>query len=349
MKHIDEKNLIILFDARVLTHKIYTGVENYAKIILEGILTHIKVDVVKPNTTNKCLSHLWLHFVLPLKKQNILFCPANIAPFYLPKSKKLILTLHDLSFITQKETFSKLMRWYYLLVIPFNIKKATRVITGSNYSKKEIERYFPNAKGKIEVIYHGLNPIFKRLKGINKKNQILYVGSLNKRKNFIGLLKMFEKLNDENYTLKIVGNFSSNFYLDETTKKLINKVKQNKNIHFLENVKNEDLVILYNESKLFIYPSFYEGFGFPVLEAMGCGVPVLCSNTTSLPEVGGDAALYIDPNDPNDILDKTKQILYDDFLQKKMLNQGYIQSQKFIVKSMIKKHLKVLKKVAYEK
>ena len=329
-----------------MTHKVYTGVENYAKIILDSIANKINITVAKPNISNKYLSHLWLHLVLPFKKTNIIFCPANIAPIYIPKSKKLVLTLHDLSFLTHKDTFSKLFRIYYTFLIPKNIKRASKIITVSQNSKEEILNYFPDAKEKIKVIYHGLNPIFQQDKTIEKKNQILYVGSLNKRKNFTSVIKVFQSLhttpNTQPLTLKIVGNFSSNFNLDNETLELLEKAKTNPNIIFKQNISDEDLVKFYNESKLFIYPSFYEGFGFPILEAMSCGVAVLCSDSTSLPEVGGDAPLYSNPNDLDDMLVKTKQILNDGLLQQEMIEKGLAQSKKFTLEMMTQKHLKVL-------
>jgi glycosyltransferase involved in cell wall biosynthesis len=339
----------ILFDARVLTHKIYTGIEVYSNYILNGILKNYDIKVSKPNTMNKYLSHLWLHTILPFIKSDIIISPANIAPIYIPKSKKLILTLHDLAFIKYKDTFSSFFRFYYTFLVPFNVKRASKIITVSNSSKEEIESFYPDSKGKVEVIHNGIDSKFKQNKNISKKNQILYVGSLNKRKNFISVLKMFEKLDDKSVSLKMVGNFSSNFDIDNDTNQMILEAKSNEKISFLQNVTTDELVELYNESKLFIYPSFYEGFGFPVVEAMACGTPVLCSDTTSLPEIGGDAAMYCDPNDLDDILCKTKMILDSDEMQSDMIKKGLEQSKKFTIDLMIEQHLKVLNKVMNEK
>lgn len=240
------------------------------------------------------------------------------------------------------------MRIYYNFVVPFNIKRASKIITVSNSAKEEIQNYFPSSIGKIEVIYHGLDPIYKQNKMLKKKNQILYVGSLNKRKNFVNVIKMFNMLNTDT-TLKIVGNFSSNFDLDKQTQELIEKAKSDKNIIFVQNITTTELIQTYNESKLFLYPSFYEGFGLPILEAMGCGTPVLCSNTTSMPEVGGDAAIYVQPDEVEDMLHKTKKILSDELLQKDMIEKGLLQSQKFTLDKMTKKHLDIFKRLVDEK
>jgi hypothetical protein len=122
---IQKKNII--FDTRVLSHKVYIGVENYTKILLDAFEKNKNIDTVSPSISNRYLSHLWLHCILPfrLKKSDILFSPANIAPLLLPSSTKLVLTLHDVSFLTFKDTFSKLFQLYYNFIIPKNIKKAT--------------------------------------------------------------------------------------------------------------------------------------------------------------------------------------------------------------------------------
>ena len=144
----------LLFDARVLTHKNYTGVENYTKNILNNIQNHLDINIVKPNTTNKYIAHLWSHLILPFKNGDILFCPANIAPLFVPKSKKVVVTIHDTAFLTYPKSFSKFFRVYYRVIMPSIIKRADKIITVSKESKKEIEKYYPTSTNKIEVIYN---------------------------------------------------------------------------------------------------------------------------------------------------------------------------------------------------
>jgi glycosyltransferase involved in cell wall biosynthesis len=225
------------------------------------------------------------------------------------------------------------------------IKRADKIITVSEYSKKEIEKYYPNAKAKIEVIYLGFDKSFKRLDNIKKKNQILYVGSMNSRKNFVGVLKAFELLNQKDYTLLLVGNFSANFAVDAKTQKLIEQAQASVNIEFRSGVSDEELVKMYNESKLFVFASFYEGFGLPVLEAMACGTPVICSDTSSLPEVGGDAVVYCNPLNVEDIKEKIEMVLADEVLQQKMITEGLERAQLFSWEKSAKEHLEVFQKV----
>lgn len=331
----------LIFDYRVLTHKTYTGVENYAKNILERIKNKCDINI----TANKYLSHFWTHLILPFKRGDILFCPANIAPIFVPRSKKLVVTIHDVAFLTYPNSFSNFFRIYYRLVMPMVVKRADKIVTVSEYSKKEIEKYYPKSKGKIEVIYLGFDDIFKKLDGTKKKNKILYVGSMNERKNFVGVLKAFELLNQKGFSLSLVGNFSANFALDTETQNLIERAQANENIEFRNDISDEELVKIYNESKLFVFASFYEGFGLPVLEAMACGVPVVCSNSSSLPEVGGDAVVYCNPLDVEDIKEKIELVLGDEELQKQMIKKGLENAKIFSWEKSADEHMKVFEEV----
>ncbi|RLA84533.1 MAG: glycosyltransferase family 1 protein [Epsilonproteobacteria bacterium] len=334
----------LIFDYRVLTHTTYTGVENYTKYIFENIKDKCDINIAKPKTTNKYLAHLWTHFILAFKSGDLLFCPANIAPIFVPNSKKLVVTIHDIAFITQPNSFSNIFRLYYTFVMPFVIRRADKIITVSEYSREEILNYYPYSKGKIEVIYLGLDKSFNVM-NIEKKNQILYVGSLNSRKNFIGVLKAFELLNSDNYKLVMVGNFSSNFSLDEENKQILQSAKNNPNIEFKSGISNDELIVLYNQSLLFLFPSFYEGFGLPVLEAMACGTPVICSNKTSLPEVGGDAVVYCDPYNTEDIKEKIELVLGDETLLKELIQKGLNRAKEFSWEESANEHIKIFNEV----
>jgi len=335
----------LLFDARILTHKTYTGIENYTKNILENLFDEKNnIKIVKPKNKNKYLTHLWTHFILPFYDGDILFCPANIAPIFVPSSKKLVVTIHDVAFLTYPKSFSTFFRLYYRFIIPINIKRAEKIITVSQNSKYEIEKYYPNAKGKVEVIHLGVDSLFKRL-GTQKKKQILYVGSMNERKNFSSILRAYTMLNNSDYALLMVGNFSSNFALDDATKKLIESTKLNPNIEFKSNVDNDELVKIYNESMLFVFPSFYEGFGLPILEAIACGTPVVCSNSTSLSEVGGEAVVYCNPYNVNDIAEKMEMVLSDETLQQDMIDKGLNRAKQFTWEKAAKEHMRVFQEV----
>ncbi|MFP4486779.1 MAG: glycosyltransferase family 4 protein [Campylobacterales bacterium] len=225
--------------------------------------------------------------------------------------------------------------------MPFVVRRADRIITISEYSKSEIEKHYPKSKGKIEVLLLGYHKNFQKLKDVKKKNQILYVGSMNNRKNFIGAIKAFKLLNDDRYKFMIIGNFSDNFVVDEQSRLLIEKSRQDINIEFRSNVNDDELIKIYNESKLFLFPSFYEGFGLPVLEAMACGTPVVCSNETSLPEVGGDAVVYCNPYSIEDIKQKIEMVINDEKLQKDMIQKGLERAKEFSWEKCADEHMRV--------
>lgn len=330
----------LIFDCRVLTHQTYTGVENYAGNILKHIKKRCAI-IARPKTANKYVAHLWTHFILPFKKGDVLFCPANIAPVFVPLSKKLVLTIHDVAFLTYPKSFSLLFRIYYRFIVPINVKRAAVIITVSQSSKSEIEKYYTAAIGKIEVIHLGVGCRYKVLPGVKKKKQILYVGSMNERKNFTGILKAFSLMNNSDYKLVMAGNFSSNFALDKNARKLLAVSVRNKNIQFITSVSDDELVRLYNESEVFVFPSFYEGFGLPVLEAMACGTPVVCSNCFSLPEVGKDAVIYCNPNDIEDIKEKIELIINNKMLQTNMIHMGLARAKIFIWEKSADRHLEL--------
>lgn len=337
----------IIFDYRILTHKNYTGVENYAYNILENLQKKIDVNVSKSITKNRYFSNLWSLLILIFKKGDIIFHPTMFAPLFKFGNKKIVTTIHDIAFVTQAKTFSGFFQTYYKYSIKRVIRQADRIITVSNFSKKEIEKYFPKSIGKINVIYLGCNSIFRPINNIEKKNQLLYVGSLNERKNFFGVLKAFELLSKHEYKLIIVGNFSETFKLSKEVQVYINRARKNPNIEFKHDVGNEELVTIYNQSKLFLFPSFYEGFGLPVLEAMSCGTPVVCSNTSSILEVGGDAVIYCNPYDVDDIKNKIELVLNNENLQKKMIKKGFDRTKLFSWDKSAQEHIQVFKELIH--
>ena len=168
---------------------------------------------------------------------------------------------------------------------------------------------------------------------------------MNIRKNFIGVLKAFEQMDDKSYKLLIVGSFSSNFNVDVEIQKLIINAKQNSNIVFKSGINNDELMELYNESILFVFPSFFEGFGLPVLEAMACGTPVICSDKSSLPEVGGDAVLYCNPYEISDIKHKIELVISDKVLQNRMAQKGLKRANGFSWDKAAHEHIKLFEEL----
>ena len=337
-----------LIDGRVFAHRYFSGVEHYVLSITAALKQLTVIDVCLPKTDNRYLQHIWEHTLLPLatRKSDLLFCPSNIAPIWLPKKTKLVITLHDVAYKTFPTSVSKIFFWYYSYLIPKNISRAEQIITISESSKKEILRYYPQAQGKINVIPLGISAEFHPKEDIQKQRQILYIGSSNERKNLKGVIEAFFLLPDSlDLHLKIVTSSFKNLKISIDTQTLIERAKKYGKIHFVSGLSHEELVDEYNCSLGFIFPSFYEGFGLPPLEAMACGTPVIVSNSSSLPEICGDAALYIDPNNTKNMADTIIRLVENENLQQELRRKGLERVKHYTWEKAARKHMEVFEKV----
>ena len=278
----------------------------------------------------------------------------NLLPNQNIKTKKLITTVHDFSFILHKEYHPKERIEYIDKYFTKNIIKSDMIITGSHFTKNEILQRLDFKEEQIEVIYHGIDHnLFQVYSNEDlkvdfelPKKFILSVGSIEPRKNLIGLLEAYSKLSLEikkEYKLVIAG------FKGWENKEIMALIEKNQeNIHYLGFISDKELSIVYNLASLFVFPSFYEGFGLPVLEAMACGTPVVCSDSSSIPEVGGDAVVYCDPNNTDDISNKIVQVLNDTELQKSMKVSGIKRAKEFTWEKSASQHIKVFQKVLSE-
>ncbi|MGN0384183.1 MAG: glycosyltransferase family 4 protein [Eubacterium sp.] len=237
-------------------------------------------------------------------KPDVLHVPHyNIPIFY---KGKMVVTIHDLIHLVYPEFLpNKFAYWYAKIMIGIAIKKAYKIITVSEYTKKDIMKYYKHTNPeKIVVTYETILPQYKEIDkkelaylyekfNVPKdKKLVMYVGNIKPHKNLKRLLEAFSKIdNIENTLLLLVGKSFKQYDLDDIEQELN---ISNKVIH-TGIVTDEELVGFYNLADLFVFPSLYEGFGLPPLEAMACGTPVIASNTSSMPEVLGDAAHYFDP------------------------------------------------------
>ena len=335
----------------MLKHSAITGVERYTIELLKAFdKAGFQYDIAFPQFHNRYLQHLWEHTALVSKAKHydILFCPANIAPLLKPHKTKIITTIHDLSFIYFPDSFSKAFRSYYNFIIPKVLKISDAVIAVSNNEKEQIIKKYPFAADKIYAVQSGIGEEFLNCKiALEKKDYILYVGSLNRRKNFFGLIKAFYRImNKISYRLVIVGGAYNIFKKDSGIKKILGKIPKNR-ITFKGYVNSkEELMDLYRRAYLFVFPSFYEGFGFPVLEAMACGVPVITSNTSCLPEICGDAAYYVDPYYTDSISEGIIKMLSDRNLREKLIGLGIARARLFSWEKSAENYLKIFEETA---
>lgn len=260
-------------------------------------------------------NHVWEQIELPrLAKQHnveILHSPANLAP--LAFKGKSIVNIHDLCFLVQPAWFSFSFRMIYRWLVPQIAHNSSLVVTNSNYSKNDILELLKLNVEKIRLTYWAVDPIFFDYNKPYEKrdDRIIFVGSLEPRKNLRGLLKGFA-LYKQNYPhsktrLTVVG-CESPLFADAG----ISGQDAGLDVEFKGYISDKELAELFGSSKALVYPSFYEGFGFPPLEAMAAGTPVVTSRTSSLPEVVGDAALLVDPFSPEDIAEKIAEALKPD-------------------------------------
>ena len=262
---------------------------------------------------------------LKLNSMNIdlFWSPHYNAPIFL--KTKLVVTIHDIFHLVDKDA-SILKKIYSKMLFNIIKRNASKVITVSNFTKNQIIDYLHVNESNIKVIYNGVSSFFKNRKNINKERYLLYVGNIKKHKNIKFLINVFNNLSEKDLKLYIVGNYSKLKYPDYD---VINAINNNDNIILKDEVDTNLLIEYYSNAELFIFPSLYEGFGLPPLEAMACGCPVLASNQASIPEVCSNGAEYFDPYDESDLLIKIKELLNDIDKKEKMIKNGYKHIKQF--------------------
>jgi glycosyltransferase involved in cell wall biosynthesis len=276
-------------------------------------------------------------------------------------SVRTVFTLHDLIFLFHPETHKPLNRWFLTLMMPRFLRAADAVIAVSECTKRDAIRFYGIPEEKITVIYEGVNPRFRpaspeaiaavRARYNLPEHFILYVGTIEPRKNLTALLEAFHHLLATrslrpapcDLRLVIVGKKG---WLYEGFFRRLRELGLEDRVIFTGYVPDEDLPALYSAADLFVFPSLYEGFGLPVLEAMACGVPVICSNTSSLPEVAGDAALLVDPADVRALAGAMERALTDEALRVTLRARGIEKAGRFSWEGAARKTVEVYQWVA---
>lgn len=271
------------------------------------------------------LARLWReHYLLPQacrkEKIDLLHCPKSAIPFWSPCPT--VVTLHDLIPLRHPETEKFAARVYWSIQIPIAARRSSFIITDSEHARQEIIEDYQVARERIKAVMLGFNPAMLekreppaaevvRTKYALPKGYILYVGTIQPRKNIETLIEVFYRLSRQRSDLpKLVIVGRKGWLYDKLFTK-IDELGLTQEIIFTGFVPDEELPYIYDGAKLFAYLSFFEGFGLPPLEAMACGVPVVTSNTTSLPEVVGDAGLTVSPSDIDGIAAAVASLLDD--------------------------------------
>lgn len=275
---------------------------------------------------------VWTHMQLPYQVKrseiDLLHMPANVVPFIAPVPT--IVTILDTTILRTPHYFPRWYRNYARRFIPLAARQSRLVLTISEHSKQDIVTTFNIPEQKVVVTPLAAGPEFRLLgakesaevkQTYNLGRYMLTVGTLEPRKNVVRLLQAFAVVRAEHKDITLVHCGPQGWLFDDILRE-VQRLGIHDSVRFLGRVPLDDLVKLYNAAELFVYPSTYEGFGLPVLEAMACGCPVVTSAVSSLPEVAGDAAILIDPYSVDELSAALQRALSDTVLAEQLRGQG---------------------------
>jgi len=300
---------------------------------------------------NHIIGDLWESLYLPFFLKNggvdVFHGPAFMIPLLQKKKVRMVVTIHDIVAYLMPNTVPLKYAKYMQLLIKLVAMRADKIITPSTSTKNDLMNYLNITDSKIQVIHEGVSTKFKPLssekdhsylqKKFGIKNQyMLFIGNLEPRKNIIRLMLAYDQARDKlngNWQLVICGKKG---WLYKEILETYNKLKRNGDIVLTNYVNEVDLLELYRGADIFAFPTLYEGFGLPPLEAMASGVPVLTSNVSSLPEIVGDAALLVDPTSVDQISQGLVKLALSESLRKNLREKGIRQASKFSWKKTAK-------------
>ncbi|MCD6519417.1 MAG: glycosyltransferase family 4 protein [Anaerolineae bacterium] len=283
---------------------------------------------------------LWEQLVQPLAtrraKLDLLHAPVYVGP--LCKPCLLVVTIHDLSFYIYPEFFRPFQRRYLQHFTRWTSKRADQIIAVSESTRRDVIRFLGVAPDRVVTIPNGVEEIFRplgraRLEAFRRRNglperMILFLGTLEPRKNLLVLLEAYALLRQRGAQEMLVVAGGKGWYY-ESVYATVERLGLRRWVIFPGYVPWEELPLWYNAAELFVYPSLYEGFGLPPLEAMACGVPVVVSNVSSLPEVVGEAGVLVDPQDPQGLAVAMEELLADPARREELAEAGLARARSF--------------------
>jgi len=296
--------------------------------------------------TDEWLARFWHRLRLPIPVE-VITGPLDVfysPDFVLPPTRRTtrtLLTIHDLSFLYYADHFVPRLVHYLNQVVPRSVARADRVLADSEATRADLIAHLGMPPEKVEVLYCGVAPRFRpqpepgeaeRIRaryGLGERPYVLSVGTLQPRKNYTRLIHAFSRLTNQltiRLPIQLLIAGGRGWLYQEV---FAEAEKYGDHVRVLGFVDEADLPALYRNAALFAFPSLYEGFGLPVLEAMACGVPVVSSNVSSLPEVAGDAALLVDPLDTGGLTEAMARVLEDTNLRQSMVARGFSQAARF--------------------
>ncbi len=362
--------MLIGFDASRAALANHTGTETYAHQLLLAMAKMTSADLrlrlythQPPQPANwpqgdfvetrvipfpRLWTHLRLAAEISRHPPNVLFVPAHVLPLHCPVPAAV--TVHDLGYLHYPKAHTPFQRRYLHWTTRRHAHAAQRIIADSQATKDDlIQHYHADAK-RIHVVHLGVDPALKpatqaEIKAVKTKygisdDYLLYLGTLQPRKNLPRLLEAFQQIS-RRYPLKLVLAGGKGWLYNEIFAKT-QSLGLDKRVLFPGFIAPKDKAALLSGASVFIFPSLYEGFGLPVLEAMACGAPVLCGNTSSLPEIAGNAALTVDPHNVEAIAQGLNSLLSDAALRQSLTAEGFKRVQDFSWEKAAKQVLKIL-------
>jgi glycosyltransferase involved in cell wall biosynthesis len=281
---------------------------------------------------------LWEQFSQPRLANQMQLDLLHSLAFVAPAFSKIpsIVTVYDLSFLHFPQRFKTVNRNYLRIFTRLSCKRAQKVVAISEYTRQDVIRQYGIAPEKVAVVHPGLDPAFsqhsdnaiadfRQRKGLPERF-ILYLGTIEPRKNLSTLITAYARLRPEGIKLVCAGGRG---WMYEDVFNTVNELRLQRDVIFPGYVPREELPLLYSAAEAFVYPSSFEGFGLPVLEALACGVPTITTNASSLPEVAGNAALLVEPENSEALSDCLDALLSSPTQQAELQQAGPLQAQKF--------------------
>lgn len=321
---------------------------------LLGEITHLPLSYPIQSTLSILGNKPFLGSKKLEKEIDLFFAPDH----HIPKLKHtpVVATIMDAYPLIHPELVSQKLRWFKNMAFKRASKWADHIITISEYSKQDIVRYFEILPEKISVVPLGVNKAyFQPVLEVNKERVrqkfglkedfFIFVGTIQPRKNLPRLIEAYESLPKEirqKHALVIIGQYG---WGEERLIEKLNATDHTSTIRRLEKVTDDELYALLQSALAMVYPSLYEGFGLPILEGFASKIPVITSSTTSIPEVAGDAAYYVNPLDSVDIAAKMLHLAQDQTLRQEMIQKGWQRVQSFSWEKSAQEHLKIFNKI----
>ena len=356
MAEIFNEHQYYLFNPKPSEKYSKTPLTNVHEIIPVGFPSRMMTSMWRSNWVKKDLSRLHIDLYHGLSHE----IPVGIAKTGIPS----VVTIHDLIFERYPDQFKKIDVQIYRKKFRYSCKNANRIIAISKQTKEDIINLYSVPGDKIDICYQSCHPAFGVQVSENEKQKarklynlpgryFLYVGSIIERKNLLNICKAIKLLNGSlDIPLVVIGDGKK--YKEQVKLYIKQEELGNKIIFLSEEVmadgrqglhKPESLVVIYQMAEALIYPSFFEGFGIPVLEALWSRIPVITSNVSSLPEAGGEGSIYIDPSSPVQIADAMSSIINDQSIREDLIKKGWLHAQNFTLERCCRPVMDVYKKL----